>query len=135
MGRFGDFDIKGLKGFQDELNKLQDPNKFVESCAKELAQRLYRELIQNTPYITHTLQRGWSIGSVQKCNGGYMVEIMNPVEYVSYVNYGHRTVKKDGHGWFRGLFFVEKAVGNVEKMSKPLLEKRLNKYLGKLMKG
>lgn len=135
MGRMGKFDMRGMKELKKQLNKLQDPNAFVEACAKELAQRLYRELIQNTPYITHTLQQGWSIGNVQKCNGGYMVEIVNPVEYASYVNYGHRTVKKDGYGWSPGLFFVDKATGNVEKMSKPLLKKRMNEYLGKLMKG
>ena len=135
MGKMGKVNMKGLKDLQKQLEKLSPPEEFVEAYAKELAQRLYRELIQNTPYITHTLQRGWSIGSVHKCNGGYMVEIVNPVEYASYVNYGHRTVKKDGYGWSPGLFFMEKAMGNVEEISKPLLEERMNEYLGKLFKG
>lgn len=31
MGRMGNFNIDGLKKFRDELNKLQDPDKFVEA--------------------------------------------------------------------------------------------------------
>lgn len=133
MAKMGNFKIKGLEELQKNIQKLQNPDDFVESCAKELAQRLYRELIQNTPYITHKLQRGWTIGSVQKCTGGYMVEIVNPVEYASYVEYGHRTANHKG--WVKGLFFVENALGNVKKMSKPLLEKRMNDYLKRMMRG
>lgn len=135
MAKMGSVNIKGLKDFQQQLEKLQDPDAFVEAFANELAQRLYRELINNTPYITHTLQRGWTIGSIKRDKGAFIVEIVNPVEYASYVNYGHRTIKVDGYGWCPGILFMEKAMDNVEKMSKPLLEKRLNEYLGKLMKG
>ena len=39
MGRMGRFDCKGLKDFQQQLGKLQNPDDFVESCAKELAAR------------------------------------------------------------------------------------------------
>ena len=42
MGRMGRFDCKGLKDFQQQLGKLQNPDDFVESCAKELAARLLR---------------------------------------------------------------------------------------------
>ena len=132
MARRGKFDMKGLLELQKELKKLQNPDVFVESCAKELAQRLFRELINNTPYITHRLQRGWTIGEIKRCDGGYEVEIVNPVEYASYVEYGHRTIKKDGIGWTPGVRFVKTSVENVDKMSKPLLEKRMNEYLGRL---
>lgn len=133
--KMGSFDFAGMKELQKNLQKLQNPDAFVEACAKELAQRLFRELIHNTPYITHTLERGWTIGNVQQCDGGYMVEIVNPVEYASYVNYGHRTIKKDGYGWAPALLFVEKALGNVKKMSKLLLEKRMNDYLKDIIKS
>lgn len=49
MGRMGNFNIDGLKKFRDELNKLQDPDKFVEACAKELAARLLRMVVKRTP--------------------------------------------------------------------------------------
>lgn len=135
MGKMGKFDMKGLKDLQKQLEKLSPPDEFVEAFANELAQRLYRELIVNTPYITHTLQRGWTIKSIRKEKDTFIVEIVNPVEYASYVNYGHRTIKVDGYGWCPGIFFVEQAESNIDKISKPLLEKRMNEYLGKLMEG
>lgn len=49
MGRIGSFKVKGLKEFQDKLNRLQDPDEFVESCAKELAARLLAKVIKRTP--------------------------------------------------------------------------------------
>lgn len=69
MGRMGNFNIDGLKKFRDELNKLQDPDKFVEVCAKELAARLLRMVVKRTPVGEYpkssgkkggTLRRGWT---------------------------------------------------------------------------
>ena len=48
MGKMGKFDRKGLKDFQQQLEKLQNPDDFVESCAKELAARLLRLVIKRT---------------------------------------------------------------------------------------
>jgi hypothetical protein len=144
MGRMGKFSVKGLKELQKQLNKMQDPDAFVESCAKEIAQKLYEELINNTPIGIYpastgkkggTLKRGWTIGKIERTGDTYVIEIVNPVEYASYVEYGHRTVKIDGYGWCPGIFFAEKSVNNVDKMIKPLLEKRMNDYLSKLFKG
>ena len=69
MGRMGNFDLEGLKKFRDELNKLQNPDDFVESCAKELAARLLRMVMKRTPVGQYpesagkkggTLRRGWT---------------------------------------------------------------------------
>ena len=49
MGKMGKFNMDGLEKFRDELNKLQDPDAFVESCAKELAARLLRMVVKRTP--------------------------------------------------------------------------------------
>ena len=69
MGRMGRFDCKGLKDFQQQLRKLQNPDDFVESCAKELAARLLRMVVKRTPVGQYpassgkkggTLGRGWT---------------------------------------------------------------------------
>lgn len=50
MGRMGKFDCKGLKEFQNALEKMQDTrDEFVEGCAKELAARLLRMVVKRTP--------------------------------------------------------------------------------------
>ena len=69
MGKMGKFDCKGLKDFQQQLEKLQNPDDFVESCAKELAARLLRLVVKRTPVGQYpassgkkggTLRRGWT---------------------------------------------------------------------------
>ncbi len=48
----GNLRMGSLKKFQESLNKLKDGNsvdKFIESCTKELAQRLLRKVILRTP--------------------------------------------------------------------------------------
>ena len=55
MGKMGKFDCKGLKDFQQQLEKLQNPDDFVESCAKELAKK---------PFPTISLELEISINAV-----------------------------------------------------------------------
>ena len=49
MAGMGSFNIRGLTELQREMEKLQDPNAFVEACVKELAARLLRLVIKRTP--------------------------------------------------------------------------------------
>jgi hypothetical protein len=144
MAKMGKFDYSELKKLQKQLQKLQNPEAFVESLAKEIAKRLYDQVKDNTPIgvypessgkVGGTLKHGWKIGKIEKTGGTYVIDIINPVEYASYVEYGHRTVKVDGYGWCPGIHFVEKSVNNVDRMSKPLLEKRMNDYLSEMFKG
>lgn len=95
MGRMGRFDCRGLRDFQKQLEKLQNPDEFVEACAKELAARLLRLVVKRTPVgdysgdtyacetgIQHkghkvpgkkggTLRRGWT-GSKRSSVKGYV---------------------------------------------------------------
>ena len=56
MGRMGRFDCKGLKDFQQQLGKLQNPDDFVESCAKELAARLLRMVVNTKQGYSCSIQ-------------------------------------------------------------------------------
>lgn len=50
MGQMGKFNLAGLEQLQKDLDSLQkNADAFVESCAKELAARLLREVISRTP--------------------------------------------------------------------------------------
>lgn len=154
MGRMGSFNAKGLKDLQKELQKLQDPNAFVESCAKELAARLLRMVIKRTPVGQYpkgsgkkggTLRRGWTGSKGQASAKGYaesvtvnhfgdtyVIEIVNPVEYASYVEYGHRTA--DHKGWVKGRFMMTISEQELEKIAPHVLETKIKKYLGGVMK-
>lgn len=153
MGRMGNFNIDGLKKFRDELNKLQDPDKFVEACAKELAARLLRMVVKRTPVGEYpkssgkkggTLRRGWTGEkrssaqnyadslTVHHFGDTYVIEIVNPVEYASYVEYGHRTANHSG--WVKGQFMMTISEQELQKIAPKVLENKIKKYLGGLGK-
>lgn len=168
MGRFGGFDIRGLQEFQKELNKLQNPDEFVESCAKELAARLLAKVIKRTPVGDYsgasytcasgehhkghkvqgktggTLRRGWTgqkrasaenyAGSIPVHHFGdtYVIEIINPVEYASYVEYGHRTANHKG--WVKGHFMMTISEQELASIAPKVLEAKIKKYLKGCMK-
>lgn len=153
MGRMGNFNIDGLKKFRDELNKLQDPDKFVEACAKELAARLLRMVVKRTPVGEYpkssgkkggTLRRGWTGEkrssaqnyadslTVHHFGDTYVIEIVNPVEYASYVEYGHRTANHKG--WVKGKFMMTISEQELEKITPKVLENKIKKYLGGCLK-
>lgn len=153
MGRMGNFNIDGLKKFRDELNKLQDSDKFVEACAKELAARLLRMVVKRTPVGEYpkssgkkggTLRRGWTGEkrssaqnyadslTVHHFGDTYVIEIVNPVEYASYVEYGHRTANHKG--WVKGKFMMTISKQELEKIAPKVLENKIKKYLGGCLK-
>ena len=153
MGRMGNFNIDGLKKFRDELNKLHDPDKFVEACAKELAARLLRMVVKRTPVGEYpkssgkkggTLRRGWTGEkrssaqnyadslTVHHFGDTYVIEIVNPVEYASYVEYGHRTANHKG--WVKGKFMMTISEQELEKIAPKVLENKIKKYLGGCLK-
>lgn len=95
-----------------------------------------------------TLRRGWTAqkgsgseglntrGAAQFVNtlkvnhygDTYVIEIVNPVEYASYVEYGHRT--PNHKGWVKGRFMMTISEQEIEQISPRILEKRLKEFLG-----
>jgi len=168
MAKMGRFDMRGLKEFQKQLEKLQDPDAFMESCAMELAARLLRLVIKRTPVgdysgdsytcengqshrghkvagkVGGTLRRGWTADKKSSAKGyaesltvhhfgdTYVIEIINPVEYASYVEYGHRTANHKG--WVRGHFMMTISEQELEMIAPKVLENKIKKYFGGCMK-
>jgi len=135
---------------------------FIESCAKELAARLLAKVIKRTPVGQYpketgkkggTLRRGWTTqgngsGSEGLSTNGarqyvetlkvnhfgdrYVIEIVNPVEYASYVEFGHRT--RGGKGWVEGKFMLTISEQEVQADATRVLENKLKKKLGECFK-
>lgn len=57
----------------------------------------------------------------------YVIEIVNPTEYESYVEFGHRT--RNHAGWTQGKFMMTIAATEIEKASHEILERRISKWL------
>lgn len=141
---WGTFDISAIKGLQAKINKIasSDVQKFMIECAKDLAARLLRYVKMRTPVGRYpkksgkkggTLQKGWKTVNngveVAYSGGVYTVEIINPVEYASYVEIGHRT--KSG-GWVPGRFMLKISEDELKNVIPQILEDKILKFLGDL---
>lgn len=138
MGRGGRVDLRQLKAFERKLAKLAtaDYEKFCEDCAKELAARLLGKVIRRTPVAKvdgGTLRRGWTIGQVKKNGSVYEIEVINPVEYAQYVEFGHRT--SNHQGWVNGRFMMTISADQVEQQAPAILERKLYTLLREAFDG
>jgi phage gpG-like protein len=151
MASWGNCDYEQLQKLRDNLAKLQqvDLDKFCVDASKELAARLLALVIPRTPVGQYpkksgkkggTLRRGWtgkrssSSGTayakslkVQKAGTTYTIEVINPVEYASYVEFGHRT--RSGKGWVNGQYFLTLSEQDLERIAPAVIEKKLEAML------
>ena len=70
---------------------------------------------------------------VTKIGNIYEIEVINPVEYAAYVEFGHRT--RDHQGWVNGRFMMTISADEVERQAPRILEKKLIKLLGDAFNG
>lgn len=63
----------------------------------------------------------------------YTIEIINPVEYSGYVEYGHRT--PDHKGWVQGRFMMTISEQEIQQIAPKVLEKKVKKFLGGVFNG
>ncbi len=136
MGRWGKVNFSQFKDFQKKLQKLNsdDINKLCTDLTKEIAARLLRRVRYRTKPGEYkdgrkggTLRRGWTVGEIKHTGNTYEIEIINPVEYAMYVEYGHR--KRNHKGWVPGRFMLTLSEKEIENIAPKLIEKRLQEYL------
>lgn len=145
MARWGHVDYRELLEFQRRLNEFEEVAKreFIESCVKELASRLLSKVIRRTPTGVYppstgkrggTLKRGWaSDARVKKIGNVYEIEVTNPVEYASYVEFGHRT--RNHRGWVPGKFMLTISEQELESQAPQILERKLQRELERIFNG
>ena len=160
MARMGKVDFSELQKFVDKVETVLDEDQvqlFMEACAKELAARLLTKVIKRTPVgvypdrVGGTLRRGWTaekqqdvmtyVNSLNVTHSGdsFTIEIVNPVEYASYVEFGHR--QKPGRfvpaigkrlkaKWVEGKFMLTISSQEVQEAAPGVLERKLQRKLG-----
>lgn len=154
MGQMGSFNYSNMRRLQKELEKMQqNTDQFLEECAKELAAKLLQKVIKKTPVGDYskeiegminreggTLQHGWTGNQkisaqayiesvpVHHFGGNYVIELINPVEYASYVEYGHRT--SNHRGWVPGRFMMTISEQEIKELAPQILETKIQKFMG-----
>ncbi len=101
-----------------------------------------------------TLRRGWTSNSHEEAASGsgrgadptgfasylkvhhfgdtYVINIVNPVEYASYVENGHRT--RGGKGWVAGKFMLTMSENEIQAVAPAMLERKIAMKLGDCLK-
>lgn len=120
---------------------------------------VYTKRINPTGKVGGTLRRGWTARTEQDAAGGsgatdaqtyaqslpvskqggsYVIEVINPVHYASYVEFGHRqevgryvpaigkTLKK---GWVQGQYFLTLSEQELRALAPGIIEKKLERLL------
>lgn len=154
MPKWGRVDCRQFENLQKQMQKMEKVAKeeFFKAAVKELAARLLAKAIKRTPVGKYpdvagknggTLWRGWTGGNgssaksfvdsmqITKAGNMYQIEIINPVEYASYVEFGHRT--RDHKGWVAGTFMLTISEQELDAQAPKILEKKLTKYLGEMI--
>lgn len=155
MARWGRADYSQLEALKRAVQKLSDSemDKLCIDCSKALAARLLALVIPKTPVGKYpkssgkkggTLRRGWGAKSgsaaagyaqsltVQKSGNVYTVEIVNPVDYASYVEFGHRTVNG---GWVEGRYMLTISEEKLKTVAPSVLEAMVLKKLKEAVSG
>lgn len=156
MSKWGKSDFRELKKLSNNLDNYLRTTDILESVAKELTARLLGKVIPRTPVgqypkstgkVGGTLRRGWTTDSQEQAERGSNIDInayvnsievyktdkyveilvINPVEYASFVESGHRT--RGGAGWVNGRHMLRISVNELKNDSPKIIRKRIEKEL------
>lgn len=141
-----------LLGSVIRLTPVGDYSKTVEVTAKQDSKNhkkgeTYTKKINPSGKKGGTLRRGWTSKTHEEAESGgktetatyldalpvhtfgnmYVIELLNPVKYAPYVEYGHRTANKKG--WVPGVHMLENSMIKLNKQAPKIIEQNLNELL------
>ena len=103
---------------------------FLIEMANRILVRVKRK--DRTPVDTGALRNSWSISDVNSDGKNIFIEIKNPMEYASYVEYGHRIVRNGAEvGWYEGRFMLKTSIDEIRKQMPHRYIKEFNAWCGR----
>lgn len=161
MSKWGNTDFSNLKELAARLDEFTRVNTLVEDVAKELTARLLGKVIPRTPVgqyskasgkLGGTLRRGWTTQTQNQAESGQVasvidyvnslevkklgkyviIPIINPVEYASFVEQGHKT--RGGKTWVKGRHMLRISIQELENDSPKIIKRKLEQALGEVFK-
>lgn len=136
MAKMGSFDYSEFKDMGKRFNKALDErviDRWIQEFLLEMAFRAERKIKKRTPVDSGHLKRNWQVGNVEKRGNAYVVEIINPLEYASFVEFGHRT--RNHKGWVEGRFMATISMQEIERQLPKFLEKKQVELLEQILNG
>lgn len=125
-------DFKQFESLKNNYEKvLKDFNTFIEDFLFEQAMRALRKTKLRTPVDTGALRNAWDIDkNVQREGNTLCIKIFNPLEYASFVEYGH--TKRNRIGWVDGFFMAKVSIQEVQDAIPRRWNKEFSKFINNL---
>ena len=141
-------DLREFKQLQDKISKMdREFENFLKEYMVEMAERVIAKTKPRTPvgtpestgipnYVGGTLRRNWQLGKIIAEGKKISVEILNPTEYATEVEYGHRIMGGAGHsievGWKDGRFMLTTSVNEIREQMPLRYAQKLKAYCDNL---
>lgn len=160
MAKWASFDFSELRRLAVAFNKALDERvieRFIRNFLLEMAFRAERKIKKRTPENTGHLRKNWQVGRVERHGNALVVEVFNPVDYASFVEYGFRSHWVPGYwkgktfvydpnaksgmyvgpkdGWVPGRFMATISMKEIERELPRYLERRVMELLNDIMNG
>lgn len=149
------FNFGALKKFKDAIDrelKSDSATKggILTDIVRVAGQRCLSKTIKRTPVDTGQLRKNWSTSDVSKRGFNFSVTIQNPVEYASYVEYGHLIRHRQTVGryvpvldkrlvqpyvvgkYIEPKYMLTKSVEEIKDELPTIAEERIKKFLDEL---
>lgn len=98
---------KFSKNWQEGTKQFDD---FLRKFLTEMANRLLAKVKPRTPVDTGALRAAWQIGEIRGSGRNIEIEILNFMDYASFVELGHRTIAGT---WVEGRFMLTISIDEI----------------------
>lgn len=89
---------------------------FLKDFLIEMANRIIAKTRPRTPVDTGALRNSWKLGNLISDGKNISIEIKNPQEYATEIEYGHRIVRNGAEvGWYEGRFMLKISIDEIRK--------------------
>ncbi len=124
-------EFSGTLKLQQQMRRMEsDFNQFLRQFLLKQALDALAKTKDNTPVDTGLLRASWIVGEIRRMDGDLLVDIINPTEYASFVEYGHMT--RDRVNWVEGKFMCTLAIDEVAKLIPQRFQAEFAAWVGRL---
>ena len=139
MASWGQVDFSELVALRDKFQNLQNIiDDFCIQVTKEIAQIIVKEVKEKTPIDKGKLRDNWTIGEFKKEGTVYKIEVINPLKYAEFVEFGHRQqpgryVKAIGKrlkkGWVEGKLMLTITERDLQRNLDKIIREKVNAFI------
>ena len=139
MAQWGNVEFSDLVALRDKFEMLQNTvDDFFFFFTKEIAQNFVDDVIERTPGgKTGALKNNW-VSSVVKDGEVYKIEIVNPLEYAEFVEFGHRQTpgryvkaigKRLKKSWVQGKFMLTLTERDLQRNLDKIIREKVDAFI------